>query len=107
MSIARPVKYGELPKFQSHRVRYLYAIAELDEPHIVKIGRAAHPLWRMTELQMGNRRDLVLLGAWEVDRANAVALERFVHEHFANRRVVGEWFNVRFEELATFVAGIS
>ena len=104
MSIATPVKPNEIPRFQHHDVRYLYAIAEFGEAHIVKIGRAAHPLWRMSELQIGNRRELVLVGAWSVARANAAALERCVHQYFSHRRVAGEWFNVPFDELSTFIA---
>ncbi|NTG48602.1 GIY-YIG nuclease family protein [Agrobacterium rhizogenes] len=106
MSIARPIQMGELPNFQTHGIRYVYAIAEIGEENIIKIGRAAHHLWRISELQMGNRRDLVLLGAWEVARVNAAALERLVHNKFSHRRVAGEWFNVPIEELATFIARV-
>lgn len=106
MSVARPINLSDLPKFQTDGVRYVYAIAEVGEEQIIKIGRAAHPLWRMSELQMGNRRDLKLLGTWEVDRVNAAALERLAHDKFSHRRVAGEWFRVSFQELSAFIARV-
>lgn len=107
MSRIRSVAIGDLPNFQSPDIRYMYAIAEVSDHHLIKIGRAAHPLWRMSELQVGNHRRLTLLRSWVGSRNDIKALERYVHATFDQRRVAGEWFRISVAEIEDAVAKVS
>ena len=107
MNSIRSIPIGSLPNYHSPDIRYLYAIAEADDHHTIKIGRAAHPLWRMSELQVGNHRRLTLLRSWVGSRNDIKALERYVHATFDQRRVAGEWFRISVAEIEDAVAKVS
>lgn len=106
MSRIRSIPIGSLPNYHSPETRYLYAVAEVDDHHTIKIGRAAHPLWRMSELQVGNHRWLTLLRSWGGSRNDIKALERYIHATFEHRRVTGEWFRVSVAEIDDAIAKV-
>lgn len=69
---------------------------------LVKESRAGDADTRLYEHQTGNPRQLVL-----VDQVNAPAvsdLEASVHDRFATRRILGEWFELPDANLAEVVA---
>lgn len=103
MARIRSIHPKELPVHSGENVRYLYAIGEEGSPEIVKIGRADHPLWRLSSLQAGNSRRLILLAAWVGPRQDIIALEATVHARFAASRVAFEWFRISVAVVEGFV----
>jgi len=73
-----------------------------------KIGVAENPHRRLRELQIGNPKKLIIqLLVWFPTRDMARAVERAMHERFAEFNTSGEWFdgsefNFAFPELASF-----
>lgn len=81
------------------RREYVYVIGTPLSP-LVKIGRSVHPERRLRELQGNSVLPLQLL--WSTPGGNQ--MERGLHQHFASKRGVGEWFNLGFEEAAKIVS---
>lgn len=102
MNAVRPVSLSALPVYASP-LRYLYLIGEEGSPGLFKIGRADHPVWRMSSLQSGNSRRLFLAAAWVGERPAIVAMEAELHRLFAAQRVAFEWFRLDPEEVAAFI----
>ena len=67
-----------------------------------KIGISADPFRRFRELQNGSGTELWFLFriefALEID-ASAKFIERYIHKHFAEYRVKGEWFYLSLRNL--------
>lgn len=61
----------------------------------VKIGRAANPERRRKSLQTGTAIPLELLGVYDGD------LENELHKEYKRYRVLGEWFSIPTNELAS------
>ena len=68
---------------------YVYFILDRDYP-AVKIGKANDWRCRLAELQIGNPRQLILIGLVEAE--DALAKEAELHQRFRYLRVGGEWF---------------
>lgn len=62
-----------------------------------KLGRSYNPNERLKTLQTGNGDQLVLVEQYECH--DCVALERKIHDHYKDKRVIGEWFYFTQEEL--------
>ncbi len=83
--------------------RHLYIIQEGDSGPI-KIGVAANAGCRRTGLQAGNPRPIFLRAVFTgTDKRLIGGIERRVHAHFADRRVVLEWFAVEPQEAIAFI----
>ncbi|MER0429295.1 GIY-YIG nuclease family protein [Streptomyces microflavus] len=67
---------------------WAYAIRDA-ETQLVKIGMSKDPNKRLRDLPTGAPGQLELI--WP--REGGSALEAFLHPHFADRHVRGEWFN--------------
>jgi T5orf172 domain len=85
--------------------KYLY-VAGVPGCPVVKIGRSMSPAQRVAELRKPgyaltpsgvDREAIALLAHW---RGNA-PVERWIHRQFTNRRVVGEWFDLGPDPVAT------
>lgn len=63
----------------------------------VKIGRTANTRQRLAELQTASAEQLVIRGVIKSD------VERRLHEQFASKRMVGEWFRCD-DELETYMS---
>lgn len=72
---------------------YVYVI-QVDSGAI-KIGKSFNPLGRVSGIQTGNHEEARLVFSFELptDEA-ATALERVLHERYADRRLRREWFAV-------------
>ncbi len=79
--IVTPHAYGGLPKGP-----HIYALRDPDG--LVKIGYTEDLRRRISELQTGNPRPLLLLG----HRPGTQVDERQIHHDHADDRVAGEWF---------------
>jgi predicted GIY-YIG superfamily endonuclease len=75
----------------------LYIIGAGDRP--VKIGYAKNPSRRLAELQTGSPGELYIFEQIaKLTLKEARAVERKAHEHFKDRRLKGEWFDITTEE---------
>ncbi len=86
-------------------VRYLYIIHELGEYDWCKVGRAAHPIDRLSDMQCGNRRKLSLFAAWSMPNGLDKRLEAQVHGLMCFKRGRGEWFNLSPNDAQSIIAG--
>lgn len=83
-------------------MKAVYIIAE-EGADLCKIGITNNPAKRLTILQTGQPRRLILHAAWLTDCSEQV--ERAAHEALLSRRLSGEWFSVS-KEHASFVIGL-
>lgn len=105
MSVLRLLKPNEWPGASagSGPYRHLYVIQEGNDGP-VKIGVAANAACRRVSLQAGNPRPIVLRAVFVCEnKPRAGAMERAVHAHFADARVVNEWFDVTPEVVRDFI----
>lgn len=72
---------------------FVYGIAE--SGGALKIGVSVAPEKRLLNLQRAHPRTLTLVFTFGV--ADPYAVERIVHAHFADKRLLGEWFEVDHE----------
>ncbi len=78
------------------RKRYVYFVQESETLGPVKIGVAVDCTRRVSEMQIGNPRELFLavrIGPLSSDAA--YNLERDLHKFFDSRRIRGEWFTAK------------
>lgn len=78
----------------------LYVIREFPTGP-VKVGLCSHPRRRLTMLQCGNPRELLLMAVWVGTRAECRAIERATHKEFP--RIRGEWLNAVPDEVIAFI----
>ena len=67
---------------------YVYCIGEEGRWYAVKVGYSVKPAARVAELQTGNSRKLVLLGAFEGTEADEAA----IHQRYMADNILLEWF---------------
>lgn len=103
--VLRDGNKGRLPT--RARKSHVYLIEA--DTNVVKIGRAADPKRRRSELQVGAAGPLALLHSWKMKNAEAAALERDLLRRFRYARTSGEWHKVQPEDVmavgAYLVAG--
>jgi hypothetical protein len=75
---------------------YVYVIGPESGPY--KIGKAASPEDRLRSLEIGSPVPLRL--HFKVESERPVAAEAALHHRYRDRRLRGEWFDFRPEELA-------
>ncbi|MBB5664762.1 hypothetical protein GGE68_002959 [Rhizobium leguminosarum] len=74
-------------------LRYVYVISCLDSSSpLCKIGIANSPQKRLAQLSTSSPHKLTLDAAIQTNAA--ISVERQAHEHFASRRLNGEWFSI-------------
>lgn len=73
--------------------RYVYVISCLDSSRsLCKIGIANSPQRRLAQLSTSSPHKLTLDAAIKTNAA--ISVERKAHEHFASKRLNGEWFSI-------------
>jgi hypothetical protein len=83
---------------KKHHRGFVYCIGEVGEWYAVKVGFSLKPIARVSELQTGNPRPLVLLGTIK----GTVSTERDLHAKYIDYNIVGEWFTPADDLLAEF-----
>lgn len=68
-----------------------------------KIGVAGHPVRRLSSLQCGNSRRLILVAVYECGRETAIRLERAVMFYFNEKMILGEWIDERSSVIERFI----
>lgn len=86
----------------------VYVIHEIGTDSPVKIGVAVNALLRLSNLQSGNHRRLVLTHVKEFPTEDvARAVERACHAHAENLCVSGEWFMLTVDSAIDLVNSVS
>ncbi len=85
-----------------HSLGYVYVIG-FEEPGIVKIGSAANPGMRLTELQCGNPFELKLLATVSIYSGNPCLVEFAAHRLASQYRIRGEWFDLSAERAVKII----
>ena len=63
-----------------------------------KIGATSYNVKkRLNELQTGNAKELNIIYEYKVK--NKLSTEKFLHEKFKEKQVLGEWFNLKYEDI--------
>lgn len=74
----------------------IYIIGPEGGPY--KIGYAADPKSRLSNLQVGQAVEIKLHYSEETDTEKAKVIEKIIHKTLAHKRVRGEWFNIPLDE---------
>jgi hypothetical protein len=83
-----------------------YVYIGIDETKkYVKIGITGNIMRRQKEIQHMNPTFRMLLYFQPPDQVTAYETEKFLHSHFADKRVIGEWFNLSIDDLLVFTDG--
>lgn len=77
---------------------WVYIIGPSQGP--VKVGHSGAPESRVRQLQPKSYERLILLGAYPVGQARALAVERYAHWLLREHALGGEWFNTTVEVAA-------
>lgn len=81
----------------------LYVVSFLEECP-VKIGISITPVIRLTELQVGQPRKMILFSSWAIPELHSPEeFEDIVHQHFSSKHIRGEWFDVTVEEAEDYI----
>ena len=79
---------------------YVYVIE--NENKKVKIGKSVRPKTRIAEIsRMGCTKIVAMHITKKITYYSK--FELFIHKHFKQSRVLGEWFNVSYGEIVAFV----
>lgn len=90
------------PKRDFKTSTHLYIIGPACGNKPIKIGIAGNVRARLAGIQPSSFVDLEVKHSTAFrGRAEARRVEQVLHEHFAERRMRGEWFNVDHEEAAS------
>lgn len=82
----------------AEQIHYLYVISSIEDGLPVapcKIGITSSLVSRLSGIQTGNAKKLEIISAIPIPTRQLVqAIEQELHSHFAEFRLVGEWFNL-------------
>jgi hypothetical protein len=81
---------------------FVYLIGEINNDNKYKIGstRAKSINKRLKQLQTGNSNELFIKSFYETDKP--FKLETMLHNRFKDNNVIGEWFEMKEDEIKTF-----
>jgi len=81
---------------------FVYLIGEKNNDNRYKIGstRAKDVNHRLKQLQTGNSSELYIKEAFETD--HPFKLEKMLHNHFVNKHLTGEWFDLSKADTGAF-----
>ncbi len=77
----------------------VYFIFQQGDPSVCKIGRTEGIVQRVSTLQTGNPRILIVHRIIQLDDYDGTKIESFLHNRYKNRRQLGEWFELTPEEV--------
>lgn len=81
---------------------YVYLIGEIDNKGKYKIGstRGKSVEKRLKQLQTGNSSELYIKDSFET--AHPFKLEKMLHNHFGDKALIGEWFELSEADTEAF-----
>lgn len=82
---------------------FVYLIGEVENEGKYKIGstRGKSVSNRLKQLQTGNSSELFVKNAYETNKP--FKLETMLHNHFKNKSLIGEWFQLDEADVNDFV----
>lgn len=80
----------------------VYLIGEIENENVYKIGVTKHNdiNKRKKELQTGSSQELFIKDYFITD--NPFKLEKMLHNHFRNKKIMNEWFKLDNNEIFNF-----
>lgn len=69
----------------------------------IKIGRSVSTGGRLASLQTGNPRGLRVIQVYTLSSNDAAEAERLLHEELGEKRLCGEWFDIRENFITAYV----
>ena len=81
---------------------FVYLIGEINSDNKYKIGstRAKSINKRLKQLQTGNSNELFIKSFYETDKP--FKLETMLHNRFKDNNVIGEWFEMKEDEIIIY-----
>lgn len=70
----------------------------------LKVGHASNLYLRISNMQVDSPYLVTVPYHVEVPKVLAARIEKYVHSHFEERWVMGEWFKISLEEARTAIA---
>ena len=73
---------------------------------LTKIGRSDNYINRFEQLRTGSGCELILLAVCELEPGYDVSsgyLEKYLHKHFKEKKVQGEWFNLSMRDCLNII----
>lgn len=70
----------------------IYVIGPVQGPY--KIGYAADPRSRLSNLQVGQAVELLIHYEEKVEASRAKVIEKLIHRQLGHKRIRGEWFDI-------------
>lgn len=82
---------------------WIYLIGEVNTPNKFKIGLTTENdvEKRLKKLQTGNGEELYISKQYKTD--TPFKLEKMLHNHFANKKVLNEWFLLEESDYKDFI----
>lgn len=82
---------------------WIYLIGEVDVPNKFKIGLTTEDNVekRLKKLQTGNGEELYISKQFKTD--TPFKLEKMLHNHFSNKKILNEWFILENEDYKNFI----
>jgi len=77
-------------------VRYIY-IFYVKETNEYKIGYTSNMKQRKGQIQTGNSREIIIIQSYPC--INYREIEKQIHDHYKNNRMIGEWFHFTNDQL--------
>jgi hypothetical protein len=74
----------------------VYVIGPREGP--LKIGYAADPRSRLSNLQVGQAVELMIHYEEETEASRAKVIEKLIHRQLGHKRIRGEWFDVSVDD---------
>jgi len=82
-------------------VQYIYLIkSKYSYTEVYKIGIANNPQVRLAQLQTGNPYELEIVSCYGFNDAGIV--EKSLHQAYKEKRLIGEWFELNYEQVEQF-----
>lgn len=81
-------------------IGYIYVI--FSEEKICKIGISQNPKVRMSSIKAFEKTRIIKSYVTE-SCYNSRELESLAHEHFSDKKIKGEWFEIKFDEAVEYV----
>ena len=80
---------------------FVYLIGKIDDDNTCKIGVTKNKvLNRLNEIQTGSSDELYIKQTFETDYP--FKLEKMLHKHFNDKKIMNEWFYLSNEDISNF-----
>lgn len=92
--------WGDILGLYNEHLDYSYLYVMGTKNGVNKIGFSDKPHERLNSHQVSNPEKIKLKYLYRGDRSRITALEKELHDHFEEKNIRGEWFNISSTEVA-------